>query len=546
MIPALVLQLVLWTSSASAFYPYTPDWLKEKEEVALLGEAKRNAASSSVKEDGVAFIIEQRGDFEENAESPAQRAAKQAAWLKSKYSHIRGELPAMRHENLHKRSGNTYPVMKAAEPTKSNAAGINQDGTDYSYFIKARLGSKKKELYLLLDTGAGSTWVMGSSCKEKACTLHNNFGHDDSDTLIDKKKSFSISYGTGTVQGDLASDTVSVGGFSVQYTFGLASKTSDDFTHFAFDGILGMSMNQGASDNFLSTVADGKKLDKNIFGVALSRAADGHNTGEVRFGAINPDKYQGDITYTAVDSKDGDWSIQIEDMAYGGKKAGNGGIPAYIDTGTSFVFGPADKVKKLHAVIAGSSSGDGMTFTVPCDSSDDLTFTFSGVNYKLSPKDWISPKDNNGKCTSNIYGHEVVEGAWLLGDTFLKNVYTVFDRDQGRVGFAAAASPDSSPTVSPTSSEDSGAKATAGPSTGTATTLTTMATPSGSSQTKELPLGLSGHETVAIGATGSGTATATATPTQSSTSAATALARSSQYAQMAAAMLSVTVLALTV
>lgn len=69
MIPALVLQLVLWTSSASAFYPYTPDWLKEKEEVALLGEAKRNAASSSVKEDGVAFIIEQRGDFEEVSHS---------------------------------------------------------------------------------------------------------------------------------------------------------------------------------------------------------------------------------------------------------------------------------------------------------------------------------------------------------------------------------------------------------------------------------------------------------------------------------------------
>lgn len=59
MIPALLLQLALCTFSAYAFYPYTPAWLKEKEELTVLGEAKRNAASNSVK-GGVAFAIEQR------------------------------------------------------------------------------------------------------------------------------------------------------------------------------------------------------------------------------------------------------------------------------------------------------------------------------------------------------------------------------------------------------------------------------------------------------------------------------------------------------
>ena len=430
--------------------------------------------------------------------------------------------------------------MEAVNPSQSLTAGINQDGTDYSYFVKAKLGSKKKEFYLLLDTGAGSSWVMGSSCTDKPCTMHNTFGTSDSDTLVDSKKPFSISYGSGTVQGNLATDVVSVGGMSIKYMFGLASKTSDDFTHFAFDGILGMSMNKGASDNFLSALADGNKVDKNIFGVALNRAADGNNNGEVRFGATNPDKYQGDIRYTSVASKGEDWSIKIDDMAYGGKQAGSGGVLAYIDTGTSFVFGPGDRVKKLHAVIPGSSSADGLTYTVPCDSSDDLTFTFSGVDYRLSPKDWISPKDNEGKCTSNIYGHEVVEGAWLLGDTFLKNVYTVFDRDQGRIGFAAAAgSQDGSNTSTSPSSDGSATKTAMESNTGTATTLDTKVT--GSTQSMGFPLGLSGHETAAVGATDP--ALASGKPTESSTSAATTV-RPSQYAKMAAAMFSVMVLAL--
>ncbi|KAG6004814.1 hypothetical protein E4U21_000770 [Claviceps maximensis] len=542
MIPAVVLQLALWTFTASAFFPYTPTWLKEKEELTLLGQTKRNAASISDKS-GVAFTIEQRAS--DNDESSAQRASKQAAWLKSKFSHTRIEVPLVEDVSIDKRSENTYQVMDAVNPTDTMTAGINQDGTDYSYFVKAKIGSKNKEFYLLLDTGAGSTWVMGSSCTDKPCILHNTFGTSDSDTFVDSKKSFSIAYGSGTVQGNLVTDVINVGGIIVKYMFGLASKTSDDFTHFAFDGILGMSMNKGASDNFLSALADGNKVDKNIFGVALNRAADGRNNGEVRFGATNPDKYQGDISYTSVASKGQDWSIKMDDMAYGGKKAGNGGVLAYIDTGTSFVFGPGDRVKKLHAVIPGSSSADGLTYTVPCDSHDDLTFTFSGVDYTLSPRDWISPKDSEGKCTSNIYGHEVVEGSWLLGDTFLKNVYTVFDRDQGRVGFAAAAGSQDGSNTSSSPSSDGYASKTAGNSkTGTATTIATKAVSqsTGSTDSKGMPLGLGGHETVAAGATDP--ASAAGKPTESSTSAA-ANDKASQYVKMAIAMFLVTVLALT-
>ncbi|QPG93693.1 hypothetical protein C2857_001746 [Epichloe festucae Fl1] len=546
MIPSVVLQLALWTYSASAFFPYTPVWLKEKEELALLAEAKRDAVTNSAKA-GVAFAIEQRAF--QNDDSPAQRASKQAAWLKSKFSHAHGGGSADVDVSIGRRSGNSYKIQDATKPTHPMAAGIHQDGTDYSYFVKAQLGSNNKELFLLIDTGAGSSWVMGSTCTDKPCTMHNTFGSGDSDTFVDNQKSFSISYGSGTVQGSLVSDTINVAGISVKYTFGLASKTSNDFARFAFDGILGMSMKQGASDNFPKALVDGKKLEKNIYGIALNRAADGTNNGEIRFGATNPEKYTGDISYTSVDSKGDDWSIQIDDMAYDGKRAGSGGVLAYIDTGTSFVFGPSDKVKRLHAIIPGSASGDGLTYTVPCDSKEDLAFTFSGVDYKLSSEDWISPKNSEGECTSNIYGHEVIQGAWLLGDTFLKNVYTVFDRDQGRIGFAAAAGSQGSTTSSTPSGDGSTTRTTVGPTTGTATTSTTdkstteVTSQSGfSTQSKGLPLGLGGHESGATSATESGSAAAK--PTESSNSAA-ADVRPSQYAKMVVVISSMATLALT-
>ncbi|KAK2590996.1 hypothetical protein QQS21_011309 [Conoideocrella luteorostrata] len=537
MIPVVLLQLALWTACATAFTIYNPEWRIE-----LNSDVKRNAATDAVN-DGLTLAIEQK--VPQNNDSPALRAAKQAAWLKEKYS--RQNSAAFADIGVERRSGNSYKIMNANKPSQTMAAGIDQDGTDYSYFVKAQLGSKSKQVYLLLDTGAGSSWIMGSACTDKPCTTHNTFGPSDSDTFVDNQKSFSISYGTGTVEGNLVSDTISLAGISMKYSFGLASKASDDFTQFAFDGILGMSMNQATSDNFLNSLADGKKIDKNIFGIALNRASDGSNNGEIKFGAVNSDKYTGDISYTSVASKVGDWSIQIDDMAYDRKKAGTGGVLAYVDTGTSFVFGPADLVKKLHAIIPGSASNDGLAFNVPCDSNKALTFTFSGVDYKLSAKDWISPKDSSGKCTSNIYGHEVVQGAWLLGDTFLKNVYTVFDKDEKRIGFAAAAAgPKSGATSvsSPSSDNSTPTKTTLSPTTGAATTLTTGVTSQSDSpsRSKLPPLGLGGHETDATGSVN-----AAAKPTESTKSAAAAAdVRPRQYAKLAAVIFSgaiITVLA---
>lgn len=326
-------------------------------------------------------------------------------------------------------------MVEAEDPGRKLSQGIHQDGTDYSYFIEAQIGSKGKKMYMLVDTGAGSSWIMGSGCSSKACGMHNSFGTSDSDTLQTTDKTFSIAYGSGKVSGSLVKDTISIAGMSFKYQFGLATTTSDQFVQFAFDGILGLGIKDGANENFLSVMDEANAVDSNIFCVALNRASDGTNEGEISFGSTNEDKFEGEIAYSDLSHGD-DWAINVDEMAYNGKKAGVGGIVAYIDTGTSFIFGPEDLVKKLHDAIPGSSSSDGTTYSVPCDSDGTLTFTFSGVDYEVSASDWISPKNNNGLCTSNIYGHEVVKGAWLLGDTFLKNVYAVFDKDKRRIGMS--------------------------------------------------------------------------------------------------------------
>ena len=338
--------------------------------------------------------------------------------------------------------------MKASTPTLEHAEALNQDGADISYFVEVGMGSNKKPVYMLIDTGAGTSWVMGSDCKSPPCKIRRTFGPPDSTSLVVESASFGIHYGSGVISGIFARDTIHIAGLELPLQFGLANETSSDFERFPFDGILGLGMRKGATENFMQELIAEELLDKNLFGVYLNRASDGDDGGEISFGAINPEKYIGEITYTKVHDQDtGDWSISMQDFSYGDGMAGVTSKLAYIDTGTSYAFGPKDEVAKIYALIDGASSSDGVTYNVPCDADKELAVTFSGRKFFISSRDWLRSANNMGACTGNIYGIEAVRGAWLLGDVFLKNVYAVFDAENKQIGFATR--PEiSPPTVS--------------------------------------------------------------------------------------------------
>ncbi|KAI1136609.1 acid protease [Hypoxylon sp. FL0543] len=372
---------------------------------------------------------------------------------------------------------NDYNVVSAANPSASNAVGIDQDGTDYSYFLEANFGSEKKPMYMLVDTGASTTWVMGSGCTSSACSKHNTFGPNDSKTYNDTGDNYSVEYGSGEVSGHVISDSISIGGLEVTMPFGVANVTSDQFSQFPFEGILGLSM---TPNTWLTYVRDAKLIQSNVFGVALARNSDGKNDGEIAFGAPNKAKFKGDLSYTTIQSGNS-WAIPMDDVLYDGHSAGVKNRLAYIDTGTTFVFGPPEDVAALYKLVPDSKSTDnGQTYTVPCNSNASVAFSFSGQTWTASVKDFTSAPNSDGTCFGNVYGMEFVSGAWLLGDMFLKNVYSVFDVDQKRIGFAARAASGSGTTgPNATPAESSGGSTTGTAATATSTDSGVGLTPNG-------------------------------------------------------------------
>ncbi|TVY19393.1 Aspartic-type endopeptidase ctsD [Lachnellula arida] len=421
-----LLVALTFSTSAKAFFYYDPPYRCQLDDTRTCSEEKR-----AVDSDPLSLKIVQR--LPENPNSP-QNIQRLADSLKRKYQRIApSQVERAENDDVVKRT-NTHSVVSAAVPSQTNSAGVDQDGTDFSYFAQVQLGSAKTPVYLLLDTGAGTTWVMGTSCTSGPCKTHDTFGSSDSTTFKDLSTPFSISYGSGNVNGTMAQDTLSIAGMSFTASIGIASTASDQFNEFPIDGILGLSMSKSDGQNFWETLAASKTLKSNLVGFAIDRASDGPNTGVINFGSPDTSRFSGSLSYFPSESNlSDDWAVNITNVGVGTTQTGISSL-GYIDTGTSFIFAPPADAQKLHASIDGATSSDGSTYTVPCSTTTPLTFSFGQSTYSVSSKDWVSA-EVNGVCTSNVYGVGVVDdNSWLIGDTFLKNVYAVFDYDQTRVG----------------------------------------------------------------------------------------------------------------
>ena len=336
------------------------------------------------------------------------------------------------------RRDNNYPVVLSNPPDMKDAMAIDEDGNDMSYFASVQFGSTAKSMYMLIDTGAANTWVMGDSCASSACQNHNTFGSQESTTLNTTNETWNVSYGTGTVSGNLASDTVAFAGYSVELGFGLATQASNDFNNYPMDGILGMgrpSSDELGTPSVMQVLESQNLLTANIFGVHLQRNSDGTKDGQITFGAIDHSKFKAPLNYVNVVSTEGLWEIPADDATVNGIGCNFTGKSAIMDTGTSYILMPPSDAQAVHQQIPGST-GSGANYMIPCSTKVVLGFTLGGQNYAVHAEDFLGkPSGTGNMCVSNIIGQQAFgPNEWILGDVFLKNVYSVFDLNENRIG----------------------------------------------------------------------------------------------------------------
>lgn len=325
---------------------------------------------------------------------------------------------------------------------------------DVEYYGSITIGTPPQEFMVVFDTGSSNLWLPSSKCESSFCKSHHRYDSNSSSTYEADGRNFTIVYGSGNVEGFLSKDVCRVASAEVSgQPLGEALTVGgESLLEAPFDGILGLAYPSIAVDGvvpvFDNMMKQGLLGGQNVFSVYLNRDPSCKKGGEILFGGIDHDHYTGSITYAPVTAK-GYWQFHVDGIKSVSSAATSpallckAGCEAIADTGTSLITGPTEEVDALNKYLGGTKT-EGGQYLLDCDkmaSLPNVTFTFSGKDFSLRSEDYVLKVRQQGQtfCVSGFMGLELPQEMWILGDVFLGRFYTIFDRDQDRVGFADVA-----------------------------------------------------------------------------------------------------------
>uniref|UniRef100_A0A3P9Q0Y2 Cathepsin D-like n=1 Tax=Poecilia reticulata TaxID=8081 RepID=A0A3P9Q0Y2_POERE len=323
---------------------------------------------------------------------------------------------------------------------------------DAQYYGVISIGTPPQDFSVLFDTGSSNLWVPSIHCAffDLACWVHRRYNSQKSSTYVKNGTEFAIRYGRGSLSGFISEDTVSVAGLSVPgQQFGEAVKQPGiTFAVARFDGVLGMaypSISVAKVTPVFDTAMAAKLLPQNIFSVYISRDPKAAVGGELMLGGTDPQYYTGALHYVNVTRK-AYWQIDMNRVDVGNQLTlCKGGCQAIVDTGTSLLVGPAAEVRALNKAIGALPLLMG-EYMIDCKKIPTLpvvSFNIGGKMFNLTGEDYVMKESQMGVsiCLSGFMGMDIPPPAgplWILGDVFIGKFYTVFDRNEDRVGFAPA------------------------------------------------------------------------------------------------------------
>ncbi|KAL9607798.1 MAG: hypothetical protein Q9167_007316, partial [Letrouitia subvulpina] len=358
---------------------------------------------------------------------------------------------------------------------------INND--EIQYLANISIGTPPQPFAVQLDTGSSDLWVPSTGSdlcfqNQKGCADSGSFDPESSSSLqIGDGINFVISYGDGSAYvGDLVQDTLRLGQTTVpKAVFGLVDSSQDvpaDENGPSTNGVWGISFQNGES----AVVNEGSPAYTSILGLMkssglVSRQAyslylndEDARAGSILFGGVDIDKFEPPLIGLPLVPRPGDSEIRSMTVEFTSLTVNAGGKTsviqdnvvraAILDSGSTAAALPADLADAIAKYFGAVSDPNFSRPLVPCGLSEaDAQFVFqfggtSGPKISVSARDlvseprFVSPdfrlrfKDGSDACFLGVY--TTTEDFLLLGDTFLRSAYVVYDLEKKQIALAQA------------------------------------------------------------------------------------------------------------
>jgi len=339
----------------------------------------------------------------------------------------------------------------------------NQEVQATLYFVNVSIGTPAKSMRLHIDTGSSDLWVNTPSsqyCSEisKPCQYAGAYRANASSTYEYIGSYFNISYVDGSgASGDYVSDMVKFGSTELdrlQFGIGYNSTNAQGILGIGYE-INEVQVGRAGLPKYKNLpaqmVADGL-IQSNAYSLWLNDLD--ASTGNLLFGGIDTAKFTGSLQTLPIQQEQGyfaEFLITLTNVQVSAQSVSGGdmALGVLLDTGSSLTYLPNNMSNTIYDIVGAEYNTQAGIAYVPCSLRNveaDFTFTFSGVPIKVAMDELVlNLYDSNGAPATYENSTEPLclfgiapagSGMSVMGDTFLRSAYVVFDLENNEISLA--------------------------------------------------------------------------------------------------------------
>lgn len=321
---------------------------------------------------------------------------------------------------------------------------VIDDFMGMQFYGAISIGTPAQSFTVVYDTGSSNLWVPAFNCS-LSCGLKPRYEPTKSSTYAPNGTVIAFAYGSGPVSGFESDDTIMLGDVSVtgqvftQITnvsgLGLAYAISP------WDGICGLAWpaisDSYATPPFFNMLNQYPTMNQ-LFSFYLP--VNNSNHGVLDIGEIDSEHYVGELQNVSLTTTTY-WETVMDSLSLGDNQL-HGIARIVIDSGTSTLTGPSEIVAQIATTINATQLMPGR-YTVNCADVGSLPVikvSIGGNIWELAGEDYII-NDEGVECILGMMGLDMpapIGPLWIMGDVFMKKVFTVFDAGNTQLRFAYA------------------------------------------------------------------------------------------------------------
>ncbi|ODV64430.1 acid protease [Ascoidea rubescens DSM 1968] len=285
------------------------------------------------------------------------------------------------------------------------------------------------------------------------CEEYGVFDEDSSQTFRNNNTEFFIQYGDYTYAlGTWGYDDVHFSGVTVtNLSFAVADQSNSSFGVFGV-GLQGLQSSLTPYSNFPMKLVEQGFILKNVYSLYLDNSE--ADSGSLLFGAVDHAKYSGSLqTIPLVNSIPSlsrivrfdvtlsEISINSSSNNFDSMTITTSTRAALLDCGTTLTYVPSTVFRRIGQALGGTYSSQIGGYIVECSIGNEdvyIDYNFQGVIIQVALHDVLIPvtSGRNSYCAIAIFdsGNDRV----ILGNSFLRSAYVVFNLDDNQISIAQA------------------------------------------------------------------------------------------------------------